>query len=176
MLFGHPLQDCRKLWTMNYNILKYMAVGTAIFTVNCSINIPHGDTPNDGKPGEKDQVITSKASLPQYTTERSKYPNGQLEYEASYRNGKLDGTAKHWDENGNLISTVEYSNGEIHGKWILYYPDGQVMQVTQYFRGRKNGYERKYHPNGQISSEVQYRMDEKISAIIRWDSKGKLLH
>ncbi|NOZ09323.1 MAG: toxin-antitoxin system YwqK family antitoxin [FCB group bacterium] len=144
--------------------------------VNCSVRIPHKEVHPDKKSESSDRVVISTAKLPQYTIERSKYPNGQLEYEASYRNGKLDGTAKHWDEDGNLLSTVEYSNGEIHGKWVLYYPNGQILQVTEYFRGKKNGYERKYHPNGQISSEVQYRMDEKISEIVRWDSKGKLLH
>ena len=40
------------------------------------------------------------------------YDNGQLEWGANYKDGKLDGLFEWFDENGNLIKTKEYKNGE----------------------------------------------------------------
>ena len=48
---------------------------------------------------------------------RSYYKNGNLEYEAEYLNGKLDGMSRYWSIEGALISESEYSNGKPHGIW-----------------------------------------------------------
>jgi len=41
------------------------------------------------------------------------YENGQLEWRANYKDGKLDGLFELFDENGNLTKTKEYKNGEL---------------------------------------------------------------
>ena len=40
------------------------------------------------------------------------YDNGQLEWRANYKDGKLDCLFEWFDENGSLIKTKEYKNGE----------------------------------------------------------------
>ena len=40
------------------------------------------------------------------------YHNGKIKVEEPYKNGKLDGTAKAYDENGKVIQQATFKNGE----------------------------------------------------------------
>ena len=108
--------------------------------------------------------------------ERSYYPNGNLEYEAEFVNGKLDGTSRVWSENGTLLSVSEYSNGRPHGKWKLFHPNKKLKSETSYFHSQKHGYERWYYENGQLKSEKKYEYGEPIIDIIRWSPDGSIIH
>ena len=86
--------------------------------------------------------IRSKASNPvKKDVERSYYQNGNLEYEAEFINGKLDGTNRVWSEDGSLLSVSEYSNGQPHGAWKKFHPNGSLMYEVQYEFGQKHGNE-----------------------------------
>ena len=56
--------------------------------------------------------MTKKETIKDGLVEES-YDNGQLEWRANYKEGKLDGLFEWFDENGNLIKTKEYKNGEL---------------------------------------------------------------
>ena len=43
------------------------------------------------------------------------YPSGELKYEWSVKNGKLEGIGKEYYENGKLESETNYKNGEWEG-------------------------------------------------------------
>ena len=55
------------------------------------------------------------------------YPNGQLEYEYNYKDGKRDGLAKGWYPNGQLEYEYNYKDGELDGLTKSWDEDGQLQ-------------------------------------------------
>lgn len=64
------------------------------------------------------------------------YPNGQLEWEASYQNGKLDGNRK------------------------IYYANGILWQNENYKQGKKDGVLQRFGRSGQLMDEMHYAIDK----------------
>ena len=121
--------------------------------------------------------IRSKASNPvKKDVERSYYQNGNLEYEAEFVNGKLDGTSRVWSEDSALYSKSEYSNGQPHGVWIIFHSNGAVMHEVQYEYGQKHGVEKWYYENGQLKSEQKFSYGKPVTDMIRWNPNGTLLY
>ena len=104
------------------------------------------------------------------------YTNGNKKYDIEYKNGKIDGKAKYWNNNGDLINVVNYRNNLFHGDWIDYYSNGNIQHVTTYAYGHKNGEEIWYYKSGQIKSKVVYNYDEIITDLVRWDENGILIN
>ena len=112
----------------------------------------------------------------QKKVERSYFSNGNLEYEAEFVNGKLDGTIKVWLEDGTLYSVSKYSNDQPHGTWKKFHPNGKLMFEVNYEYGQKNGYEKWYYENGSIKSEQEFDYGNPMSGINRWNIDGTLLY
>ena len=96
------------------------------------------------------------APPPNIDVERSYFSNGNVEYEAEFINGKLDGLSRVWLEDGTLISESEYSNGHPHGIWMQYHPNGTIKHKLHYEYGKKNSDEKWFYENGQIKSEQKF--------------------
>ena len=119
----------------------------------------------------------SKASIPpQKDVERSYYQNGNLEYEAEFVNGKLDGTSRVWSVDGNLYSKSEYSNGQPHGVWIIFHSNGTLMHEVQYEYGQKHGVEKWYYENEQLKSEQKFSYGKPVTDMIRWNQDGTIFY
>ena len=116
------------------------------------------------------------SSLPKKDVERSYYQNGNLEYEAEFVNGKLDGTSRVWSVDGNLYSKSEYSNDQPHGVWIIFHSNGVLMHEVQYEYGQKHGVEKWYYENGQLKSEQKFSYGKPVTDMIRWNPNGTLLY
>ena len=116
------------------------------------------------------------SNLPKKDVERSYYPNGNLEYEAEFVNGNLDGTSRVWSEDGTLYSKSEYSNGKPHGAWIIFHSNGTMMHEVQYEYGQKHGVEKWYYKNGQLKSEQEFSYGKPVTDMIRWNPNGTLLY
>ena len=112
----------------------------------------------------------------QKKVEQSYFSNGNLEYEAEFVNGKLDGISKVWLEDGTLYSVSQYSNDQSHGAWKKFHPNGKLMFEVNYEYGQKHGYEKWYHENGSIKSEQEFDYGNPTSGIIRWNIDGTLLY
>jgi len=108
--------------------------------------------------------------------EKSYYENGNIEYEAIFINGKLEGTSKLWLKDGTLISESNYNNGYPHGLWKKYFANGQLKYETTYEFGKKQGYEKWFYENGQIKLQQYYENGEKTNEIIRWKPDGSLIY
>ncbi len=67
----------------------------------------------------------------------SKHPNGQLSYEAFYKNGVKDGSESVWAENGQKLTEAPYVNGKIHGTWIVWTEDGRIGMRMVYENGER---------------------------------------
>ena len=63
------------------------------------------------------------------------YINGKKEHEATYKNNKIDGESKYWNENGNLILEENYSNGKLNGIIKSFYPNGNLKHEKIYSNG-----------------------------------------
>ncbi len=121
--------------------------------------------------------IRSKASNPvKKDVERSYYQNGNLEYEAEFVNGKLDGTNRVWSEDGALYSKSEYSNGQPHGVWIIFHPNGALMHEVHFEYGLKHGGEKWYYENEQLKSEQNFSYGKPVTDMIRWNPDGSILY
>ena len=65
------------------------------------------------------------------------YPNGQLEYEYNYKDGKRDGLAKGWYPNGQLEYEYTYKDGELDGLTKSWDEDGQLQLETHHKDGKQ---------------------------------------
>ena len=110
----------------------------------------------------------------QKNIERSYYPDGKLEYEAEFFNGKLDGTSRVWDENGFLRSISQYSNGKPHGSWQQFHINGKKSYTVEYDYGNKNEqYNNDYFTLGSSEGDIALNwFDEDETAIAGRNTKG----
>ena len=122
--------------------------------------------------GLKDQSVP----IPKIDVEQSYFPNGNLEYEAEFEKGKLDGLSRVWDEDGVLISESDYSNGQPHGIWKRYHPIGSIMYEVHYEYGKKNGHEKWFYEYGQVKSEQEFIHGKPKTGITRWKPDGTLVY
>ena len=69
-----------------------------------------------------------------------KYRFGRAEAEAAYKNGKLDGRSREYDDqSGKLIKEVNYKDGKQHGMFRFFNEAGQVTLEYEYKDGEKVG-------------------------------------
>ena len=68
----------------------------------------------------------------QNVTHKEYYDNGQLKYEANYKDGKLNGTRKSYYPNGKLQAEGEYINNFPVDTIKEYYPNGQLKREEYY--------------------------------------------
>ncbi len=122
------------------------------------------------KPENKPNSSTQK------NVKQSFFVNGNLEYEAEYVNGKLDGTSKVWLEDGTLYSISEYSNNQPHGIWKKFHPNEKLMFEVNYEYGQKHGMEKWYYENGNLKSEQEFDFGIPISETTRWNIDGTLIY
>ena len=112
----------------------------------------------------------------QKEVKQSFFSNGNLEYEAEYFHGKLDGSSKVWLEDGTLFSISKYRNNQPHGIWKKFHPNGKLMFEVNYEYGQKHGLEKWYYENGNLKSEQEFDFGISISVITRWNIDGTLIY
>lgn len=128
------------------------------------------DTWPDGTRQRSEKLLKSGHRI-----EYSYYPNGKIEFKATYLNDKLDGISEYWDESGNLKSVSNYSAGKLHGLLKQFQQNGELIHSVEYFHGRKHGLEVWYWDNGQLKSQQKFEFGEPVSELQRWDFEGKPL-
>ena len=122
------------------------------------------------KPGNEPNPSTQKE------VKQSFFSSGNLEYEAEFVNGKLDGTSKVWLEDGTLYSISKYSNNQPHGIWKKFYPNGKLMFEVNYEYGQKHGVEKWYYETGNLKSEQEFDFGISILEITLWNIDGTLIY
>ena len=63
------------------------------------------------------------------------YEDGQLEWEANYKDGELDGLYRSWYENGQLDFEYNYKDGKEDGLCKGWYENGELSYETNYKDG-----------------------------------------
>jgi len=104
---------------------------------------------------------------------RDWYEDGQLQYETNCKDGYLDGLNRGWYENGQLYFTKNYKYGMKHGIMRHWFRNGQLMVEYNYKDGKSNGICRNWHENGQLWFEMMYKDDKRTSSKC-WDEDGNV--
>lgn len=104
----------------------------------------------------------------------SYHPNGKLAVEAPYRNGKLDGVFRSFDENGKLHETIGYLDGEEEGFSIIYYENGKKKSRETYRRGVLNGVSEEWFENGKLRRQIPYENGQIHGVVKFYDEMGLL--
>ena len=94
------------------------------------------------------------------------HPNGKLAVEAPYKNGKLDGVFRSYDEKGNVIETIGYKNGEEEGYSIRYHENGKKKNRENYHQGVLNGMSEDWDENGKLRRQIPYE-DGQIHGLVK---------
>ncbi|MGL5126337.1 MAG: toxin-antitoxin system YwqK family antitoxin [Fusobacteriaceae bacterium] len=90
-------------------------------------------------------------------TSIAKYLNGQLAFEETFKNGKLNGIHKQYYENGQLQQEANYKNGQSDGPYKLYYLNGELKENGNYKDGKLDGPNKIYYKDGELEREVNYK-------------------
>lgn len=104
------------------------------------------------------------------------YSNGKPNAETEYKNGKLHGVTKKYDQDGSLKSETTYANGKEHGKQTQHITStsGNYVCVSHYQNGRKHGeYSEQYQKTGNLKAKGQYKQDKKDGVWIYGEAGGK---
>jgi antitoxin component YwqK of YwqJK toxin-antitoxin module len=101
------------------------------------------------------------------------WPNGNLRWERTYTDGKLDGVCKEYDENGTLREEIPFKNGKKDGIYRSYYSDGKLRNEASYKNGLKDG-EETTHLRWENKKTVSTYQNGKAINTKRYDEKGRL--
>jgi len=101
------------------------------------------------------------------------YPNGQLEYEIYYKDGRLNGEEKWWYSNGKLEKHVFYKDGLKDGDVKSWYKNGQLEYQAFYKNGQKDG-EEKWYKNGIVKYQAFYKNGQQDGNQKWWYNNGQL--
>jgi antitoxin component YwqK of YwqJK toxin-antitoxin module len=102
------------------------------------------------------------------------YSNGQLKFEANYKDGTRDGLAKGWHSNGQLRSEANYKDGKKDGLQKWWYKNGQLHLEFHYRYGEKDGLFKTWYESGQLKLERHYRDGEEDGLFKTWYESGQL--
>ena len=101
------------------------------------------------------------------------WPNGNLRWERTYTDSKLDGISKEYDEAGTLREEISFKNGKKDGMYRNYYSDGKLRTETNYKDGLKDG-EETTHLRWENKKTVSTYQNGKAINTKRYDEKGRL--
>lgn len=116
------------------------------------------------------------------------HPNGQPQYQGSYKNGKREGLWQEWNQDegcadagtgknrltGQLIFKGSWKDGKPEGIWEGWYPDGQPRFHGSYRNGRQDGIYKAWHASGEPEAEVSYHEGAAHGVWKVWDKDGRL--
>ena len=104
----------------------------------------------------------------------SYHRNGKLAIEVPYRNGKIDGVFRSYDENGTLHETIGYLEGEEEGYSTIYYANGKRKSRETYRHGILNGMSENWDEKGKLRRQIPY-VDGQIHGVFKmYDEFGKI--
>lgn len=102
--------------------------------------------------------------------------NGKPSYTYTLKNGYKNGKQTVWFFNGNVEVEATYIEGNLEGEYKSYYPSGKIKEVENYSNGKQTGKSIYYYESGKVKSEEQYLNDEGHGVFKEYNSAGKLIH
>ena len=99
------------------------------------------------------------------------HENGQLVFEANFKDGKKVGVQKGWHENGQLWGEGNYKDGKKDGVFKRWYENGQLRYEWNFKNGKEDGVQKGWHENGRLRYDGNYKDGKEISKK-EWDEDG----
>ncbi len=104
------------------------------------------------------------------------YPNGNIEIEEHYIDGKMNGEYKVFHESGPLELIQLYEMDNLRGESLKYYENGQLAERVVFVNGEENGQFQEYHPNGELQWEGEYlNGDNEVGLLKEYNEEGELI-
>jgi len=94
----------------------------------------------------------------------SYYLNGNIMKEGSYKDNKMNGIWKDYQEYGELYIEATYKDDLLNGPYKYYNVNGQLEREMNYKDGKIDGLMKIYDKNGVIKKEIRYKNDKKVKS------------
>jgi hypothetical protein len=91
------------------------------------------------------------------------YADGQKQYEATYRDGRLHGTERQWHENGRLRVEQQYEDGLREGPRYDWDPAGRLRKEERYHRDRPHGTWSVWDGEGKLKWQGRFEHGKPLS-------------
>lgn len=91
------------------------------------------------------------------------YPSGNVKMEVESQKGKPEGKGRFYDEDGNILYEGTFRDGKIDGKMLNFYPDGSVHNEVNYNKGVQTGISRTYNEDGSLAVETKFENGKAVS-------------
>ncbi len=85
------------------------------------------------------------------------YPDGTLEWEHNYKDGKQHGVQKRWYQNGVREYEDNYKDGLERGVCKGWYDDGTLWYEYNYKDGKHCGVQREWNQDGTLKCECDFK-------------------
>jgi len=76
---------------------------------------------------------------------------------AGYVNGALDGLFVQLSDRGNVELEAQYRGGRLNGRWTKYRFGSRPERQIEYINDVQHGYYREFHNNGKLQKEAVYK-------------------
>ena len=83
----------------------------------------------------------------------------------------LNGIVKRWHDNGQLEFEATYKDGKVDGVTKMWHYNGQLKVEGTFKDGKENGIRKQWEENGQLLNEGTFKDGELISEK-KWDEDG----
>ncbi len=120
---------------------------------------------------EDDKLAESSKEVDILEERKTYYPGAKLKTLGTYRDGKLQGFVKEYDENGNLVKSTKYDQdvklaeglidnmGREQDLWKFFYETGEIKAQGKYLDGKKIDEWKYFYRNGQVEQTGSYKRD-----------------
>lgn len=114
-----------------------------------------------GPDGKRRQVVTEEVPWRRGVIHGEKisyHPNGQIQTQVEYVDGRPHGAGITYDEEGRTLRETVYVDGERHGETVEYHAEtGEVKRRLPYREGEIHGLVEEFYSNGELKRKVPCR-------------------
>jgi len=127
-------------------------------------------------------LIAPLLAFSQQETKREYYPSGRLLSIINYTDGVRNGSCKYFHDYGAwaIKTSLNYKNGKLIGSSKTYNQDGQLTEEGQYkysddwLYSRKDGVWITYYESGELKVEITYDENGKSLKYISYEKDGTI--
>ncbi len=101
-------------------------------------------------------------------------PLGKIEKIENYKNDKLEGTSRLYNEEGMLVEEALFSEGKKHGPYTKWYPNGKKEEESSFVNDKRDGKAVWYFKDGTKAAEYSYSDDAIDGDAATYFNNGKV--
>lgn len=102
------------------------------------------------------------------------YPDGQIEAQMNYTEGKIDGIYKTYYKDGTIRNLYHYKKGQKDGVFKIFYPNGDLKIIGRYYKDEPDSLGYEYFDDGEIQRIYKYNKG-KLEYLKGFDKSGNII-